>query len=123
MNIFCNLATDRELKKELTKYVHNIFSGIRYHPNERITYNFAYNWFYSQQFEIITSLEKLVIQMLEESKATDKACIDFECMLWYRLAERRNNEIAIPLRIIEMDHPLSKAIRTEILGMPEDEAI
>lgn len=86
MNIFCNLALDESFKSELSSYLHRIFINLKYNKADRFLYTLAYNWFHSQEFQIRTSLEKLILMQLRESEETDEKIVGYECMLWCRLA-------------------------------------
>lgn len=86
MNIMCNLALDENLKPLLEKYAHNVFLKLRLDQNDFIFFTFMYNWLSSQDFEIRTSKDKLMVQSLAESEQKDEKGVELECMLWYQLA-------------------------------------
>lgn len=68
MNIMCNLALDPKLKTSLNKYVHEIYLNLNLGCNAKMLYDFVYNWFSSQNFEIITSNDKLMVMTLRDSE-------------------------------------------------------
>lgn len=50
MNIFSNLALNKDIKAYLNPYIHRIFMSFHYAKNDLLLYNFVYNWFSSQFF-------------------------------------------------------------------------
>jgi hypothetical protein len=109
INILSNLATMSDFKKDLEPYVHNIFISLKYQSNNYHLYQFIYNWFSSQNFEIRESKDQLIVSILGESTETDEKIIDLESLLWLQLI--RNNELRVPLRILEHDNHHTKSIR------------
>lgn len=70
LNIMCNLALDPKLKPFLDKYVHDIYLNLNLNidSNPKMLYDFIYNWFSSQNFEILTSSDKLMVMILRDSE-------------------------------------------------------
>jgi len=67
LNIFTNIAYSRQFKSDLNPYVHNIFITLKYESNNILVFNFIYNWFSSQDFEVLESRDKLILQLLRDS--------------------------------------------------------
>jgi len=67
MNIFCNLALSQDIKPFLSSYVHNIFSCFKYNKGDKMLWMFVYNWFSCQDFEILESRDKLVVELMKDS--------------------------------------------------------
>lgn len=77
-------------------------------------YQFVYNWFSSQAFEIRNSRDSLIIRVLSKSKDEDPKTIELEAAIWIRLVE--NNEVTVPRRIVEHENKNSVYLKNLLMG-------
>lgn len=113
----CNMALDASLKSSLSRYTHNIYLKLKLDNEDQMFYTFIYNWFYSQNFEILTSSDKLMVDTMADSEQTNPNLAEMECTFWFNLA--KHNDVHIPARILQLDLPIVHRIKSDILSLEE----